>query len=98
MTGRALALDPGRRRTGLALSDASGRLATPLETVELPPREPIAHVAKLIDQHGVRVVVIGHPRLPSGDSGPIAELAQRLAAGIAAATSAEVVLWDEVPL
>ncbi len=93
--GRALGLDPGTRRTGIALSDASGQLATPLETVELPLRDLIAHVCRLVERHGVRVVVIGHPRLPSGDTGPVAALAEKLAAGIEAHSPATVVLWDE---
>ena len=93
--GRILALDPGRSRTGIALSDPGGRLATPLETVSLPPVRLVAHVLELIARHQVAAVVIGLPRLPSGDEGEVAALSRYLAEKIGQAAGVPVLLRDE---
>ncbi len=93
--GRILALDPGRVRTGLALSDPEGLLASPLETVSLPPRKLVDHVLALIERHDVCLVLIGQPRLPSGDPGEIAALSADLARRIRARARVPVLLRDE---
>ena len=92
---RVLALDPGLRRTGIALSDPSARLASPLETVELPPRRLIEHICSLIEDHGVGLVLVGLPQLPSGQKGEVAQLAEHLADRIHRRAGVEVLLWDE---
>lgn len=92
---RVLALDPGRRRTGIALSDPSGRLATPLETVEFPLRKLVAHVHSLIERHEVGLVVVGLPKLPSGQKGEIAGLSEEVAARLRRSAGVQVLLWDE---
>ncbi len=64
---RVLALDYGSARCGVALSDPTGTLATPLPVVERPAtRRGFAAVLGLVRQHGVRTVVVG---LPLGLSG-----------------------------
>ena len=94
-SGRILALDPGRRRTGIALSDPAGSLASPLETVSLPLRSLLQHIRGLIAEHAVYCVLIGYPRLPSGDPGEIAALSEEIALRLRRSTDVEVVLWDE---
>jgi putative Holliday junction resolvase len=88
-------LDPGRRRTGIALSDPTGRLASPLETVELPLSRLVRHIRTLIEQHAVVEVVIGYPRLPSGEAGEIAALAEKIADHLRRTGTVAVALWDE---
>ena len=64
---RVLALDYGSARCGVALSDPTGTLATPLPVVERPgTRRGFAAVLGLVREHGVRTVVVG---LPLGLSG-----------------------------
>lgn len=92
---RALGLDVGLRRTGIALSDPGGTLATPLETVALSPRELLAHLIRLIRTQGVDRVVIGLPRLPSGDEGEVAGLARRIGASLTSETGVSVLFRDE---
>jgi putative holliday junction resolvase len=63
-SGRVLALDIGRRRTGLALSDATGTLATPYGVVTAHP--PLADVLRTADQlaaepDGLAAIVVGRP-------------------------------------
>lgn len=64
---RVLALDYGSARCGVALSDPTGTLATPLPVVERPgTRRGFAAVLGLVREHGARTVVVG---LPLGLSG-----------------------------
>lgn len=61
--GRVLGVDFGERRIGVALSDETGRLASPLETLvrRRGKRPPIHALAELGRAHGVRAVVFGLP-------------------------------------
>lgn len=67
------ALDLGEARTGVALSDATRSLATPLEVV--PSGEIEDHLRRLVDEEGVHEVVVGVPRTMSGEKGFQAERA-----------------------
>jgi len=93
--GRVLALDLGRKRTGLALSDPDASLARPLETVTLGTHALLEHVQRLIRSHRVSTVVVGHPVLPSGEPGEIGRWAEMFAERLRNATGVRVVLWDE---
>jgi putative holliday junction resolvase len=65
---RVLALDYGSARCGVALSDPTGTLATPLPVVERPgTKRGIGAIAGLVREHGVRTVVVGLPLGLSGD-------------------------------
>jgi putative holliday junction resolvase len=64
LSGRVLALDIGRSRTGLALSDASRTLATPFGVITANP--PLAEVLRTADQlaaeaDGLAAIVVGRP-------------------------------------
>jgi putative Holliday junction resolvase len=68
---RRLALDIGERRIGVAVSDPSGRVATPL--VVLDARElarDISPLRRLIDDYEPAELVIGLPLTLSGEEGP----------------------------
>jgi putative holliday junction resolvase len=94
---RALGLDIGTRRIGVALSDSAGTLATPYEVVARSGDRERDHrrIAALVDEAGAEVVVVGLPLSLDGSVGPAArsildevdELRSRLAA--------RVVTWDE---
>jgi putative holliday junction resolvase len=72
--GRVLGIDVGTVRVGLALSDATGTLASPLETVKRASDESdLDRIAALVVQHEVTEVVVGEPRHLSGASGASAE-------------------------
>jgi putative Holliday junction resolvase len=60
---RVLGVDVGRRRIGLAVSDATGTLATPLQTVQLRPgkRPPLAKIEGIARGLGVEHLVVGLP-------------------------------------
>jgi len=93
--GRVLALDPGKRRTGIALSDPSGTLASPLETVSLAVSALVEHVAALVRLHGVGSIVIGLPVSSTGEPGEIERLARSLAGRLHDRLGIGVVLWNE---
>jgi putative Holliday junction resolvase len=73
MTGRVLALDVGSRRLGVAVSDPTGTLATPLATLaRRGPAEDASAIGRLAAEHGATVVVAGLPVSLSGREGPAA--------------------------
>jgi putative pre-16S rRNA nuclease len=95
--GRILAVDWGERRIGLALSDETQTIASPLGTItrragkrfRMP--EFLAHVAT----HRPVGLVVGLPLTPEGDEGPSAVAARELAVQLGARTYLPVELVDE---
>lgn len=68
---RILGVDYGERRVGLALSDETGTIASPLPTLKRRrgKRPPVAPVARLAEEHDVAEIVIGLPlTLAGGES------------------------------
>jgi putative Holliday junction resolvase len=90
--GRALGIDLGSVRIGLALSDPTRTVATPLSVLQRNPDPGADHraIADVIAAHDVTTVVVGLPLSLSGAKGPAAraaeseieELRQALGAGI----------------
>ena len=83
-------------RIGLALSDPSGVLATPLETV---PRDPsgadLRRIAELVAEFEAVGVVVGLPRTLANTEGPAAAAARAFAEGLVAVLAVPVELSDE---
>ncbi len=93
---RALGIDFGEKRIGLALSDPSGSLALPLETLERKDdRTALADLRRLVEAEGVELLVVGEPRNLDGSRGAAAERAASFAAKLAAATGLPCELVDE---
>ena len=65
---RALGLDVGDRRIGLALSDPTGMLASPYSVVERGPSD-IADILRVAEENEVSEIVVGLPLSMSGGSG-----------------------------
>lgn len=93
-TARALGVDPGSARIGLALSDELGCMAHPLRTLQTG-EDPASQIAAVASEKLCRVIVIGLPRNMNGSYGPAAEKSRSLAAALAPLTEARIVLWDE---
>jgi putative Holliday junction resolvase len=73
MTGRVLALDVGSRRLGVAVSDPTGTVASPLATVpRRTPAEDARTIAALADEQAATTVVVGLPVTLAGREGPAA--------------------------
>ncbi|MCW2946835.1 MAG: Holliday junction resolvase YqgF [Actinoallomurus sp.] len=93
--GVRLGVDPGSARIGVARSDPSGILASPLETVR-SGKGDIDRIVHLVAEHEAVEVVVGLPTSLSGREGPAAGAARRFAARIADRLAPESVrLFDE---
>lgn len=94
--GRVLGLDLGDARIGVAISDPDRRVAVAHGTIRVgqPPGE-LKAVAALVLELGATAVVVGHPRLMSGASGPRAQHAEAFAGALRAVVTAPVELQDE---
>lgn len=84
--GVRLGIDPGDARIGVARSDPSGVLATPVETVRRGKGD-LRRLRQLVEAEGAVEVVVGLPRSLTGGDGPAAtktrEFARRLAERVA---------------
>ncbi|HEV8374041.1 MAG TPA: Holliday junction resolvase RuvX [Actinomycetota bacterium] len=84
MTGRVLALDVGARRLGVAVSDPTGTVASPLATLpRRTPDEDASALAALAAQHDAGTVVVGLPLTLDGREGPAAKSVRRYLAELA---------------
>jgi putative holliday junction resolvase len=93
--GVRLGVDPGDARIGIARSDPTGFLATPVETVRRGKGD-LRRIAKLAAEHEAVEVVVGLPRSLSGGEGPAAVKTRAWAATLAAVLAPlEVRLVDE---
>ena len=93
---RILAVDPGEKNLGIALSDPTGVIANPLTVLRHVAR-PIdaAHIAQLAAEHAAALIVVGQALNAEGAEPPQSRRAARLAEAIRTQTDLPVVLWDE---
>jgi putative Holliday junction resolvase len=93
--GRALGVDLGTRRVGLALTDALRIVSSPLDTVPMvSEKDLIERLVRLCHEREVTVVVIGLPVSRDGSEGPLCERARRVARKLCE-TGVPAVLQDE---
>ncbi|SRR5713226_6527747 len=94
--GRVLAIDYGRRRLGLAVSDELGLLARPLATLERTNRRSdLQKLSRILGKNGVGLIVVGLPLRMDGTAGGMAEEARAFAAKLAKAAGLPVEMADE---
>jgi putative Holliday junction resolvase len=94
--GRVLALDFGKRRIGLAVSDELGITAQGLETLERTNiRQDLARLTQLIAEKSVSLILMGNPLHMSGREGRQVEYTREFAERLTAATGVPVEYWDE---
>ena len=93
---RVLALDVGETRIGVALSDPTGMLATPLATISRQGKDAdLGEVTRLAVEHEVEEIVIGMPISLSGRMGPQAGRVSRFADDLADRTDLPIRSYDE---
>ncbi len=93
---RVLAIDPGTRRTGLAISDALGLTAQGLETfVAGKGKDLFDRLRELIEEFRVATVVVGLPLSMQGKDIEGSARSRELAAGIGERFGVSVILMDE---
>jgi len=93
---RILALDPGEARCGCAVSDPSGTLATPIETVQRPDtRRGLARLAALAAEVEAEMVLVGLPLTLAGQEGSQAARARDFSERLRSRVRVPVELYDE---
>lgn len=96
MSGRILAVDPGEKRIGLAVSDPTGTIANPLTVLKHVARTvDAAQIAQIAAEQGAVMIIVGCPYDMEGEIGPQARKSVRMAEAIRTQTGIPVELWDE---
>ncbi len=94
--GRILAVDPGSRRIGVALSDPDRIVAQPLTTLSSGGRrKDVAALVELAREHEAVAIVVGLPYNMDGSEGPSFAAAARLVEDLQDASGLPVRGWDE---
>ena len=94
---RALGIDPGTRRIGVAVSDRSGTIASPLTVIERGRSRggELEQIARLVRDEEAEVVVVGLPLNMDGTQGKAAERAIHDARRLATVVDVPVEMHDE---
>ena len=99
-SGRRLAIDYGEVRIGLAMSDPTGTLSSPLMTLRNDVANPVGtfqSISEMVDTNEIRVIYIGLPLHLSGEEGASSEKVRIFAAGLRRHVNAQmpIQLLDE---
>ena len=93
---RILAIDPGSKRIGLAISDELKMIAQPLEFVPAKPFTAlVSRLDKMVTEREVELVLIGMPRNMDGSFGPAALRVQEFVETLKGVLSVPIKTWDE---
>jgi putative Holliday junction resolvase len=96
-SGRAIGIDFGSRRIGVAVSDAGQMLATPFETIKRVGDRTVEHarIEAIVEETGAVVVIVGLPLSLDGTDGPAAKLVRSEIRGLAKRLSVPIEEYDE---
>jgi putative Holliday junction resolvase len=94
---RAVGIDFGSKRVGVAVSDATGTLASPHSVIQRSRSHAEDHrkIAAVVDEYEASVVVVGHPISLDGRSGPAARLVEAEVEELRTTLEVPVELYDE---
>jgi len=93
---RILAVDHGEKRIGLAVSDTTGTIASPLKVVEHVSRViDAAQVADIANENEVNLIIIGQSYDENGNPNPAGRRAGRFAEELKNQTNISIEMWDE---
>lgn len=96
MVSRILALDIGKRRIGLAVTDELGSMVHGLETLQRKSvKADLARLSQIAKERKAGMVLAGLPLYPSGDESPMAAEIRAFGAKLEAAAGLKVVYFDE---
>lgn len=95
-TGPLLGVDPGTKTLGLAISDRTRLIATPLETIQ---REKFtldaAHLLNVYDTNDVSALIVGLPVNMNGTHGPRAQSVRDFCTNLMKIKDIPIFPWDE---
>ena len=93
---RSLGVDVGDKRMGIALSDASGSIASPTDTIERKGQDKdIDRLLELARRQEVDTIVVGLPLSMDGSIGPQAKKVGRFVHALRTKSTIPVMTWDE---
>ena len=91
-----ISVDLGKARTGLAISDKTGFLASPLAMIEeKSPTKLLEKVSSAVKENKAELVVVGLPKNMDGSEGESAKNARAFASELQELTGVETVMQDE---
>ena len=93
--GRFLGLDPGERRIGVAISDATGTIATPVEFIDTKAWSHEQRIQDLCTEWEITEIVVGLPLSLDGSEGPAAQRSREFGERVAESTALPVRFHDE---
>lgn len=94
--GALLGIDPGQKRIGIAASDASRIIASPVGVlVRKRWRDDLAHLRNLVESRGITGIVLGLPVNMDGSEGPRARSAWQTGINLQTGLGLPVLMWDE---
>jgi putative Holliday junction resolvase len=92
---KALGIDLGEARVGVAVSDDLGMLAHPLETISVKTSDVKNRILTLAAERGAQTIIVGMPRNMDGTYGPAATKAKEFIEALRSSTEIKVIGWDE---
>jgi len=94
--GALLALDPGSRTIGLAASDRTRLLATPVTTIRRTKwRDDLNRIETFVREREITGIVLGYPLNMDDSEGPRAQSARQMGNNLVRGLGLPVLLWDE---
>jgi putative holliday junction resolvase len=88
-------VDFGEARHGLALSDPTGTIASPIEAIKAVGAEDAANIARAAAENEATAIVVGLPLSLDGSQGPAARKVNAFCARLRKLTDLKVIAWDE---
>ncbi len=92
---RILGVDYGERKIGIALSDYTNTIATPLCVIDVQKSDPIKEIDNIVKEHDIKKIVVGMPINMNGTIGERANITKEFIERLANAVDIEIVEWDE---
>lgn len=93
---RVLAIDHGSVRMGIAISDAMGIVAQPLESIPAEPRNQfLARLLEIVREKEVELILVGMPRNMDGSYGPAAAKVREFLRELEPQVQVPIRTWDE---
>lgn len=91
-----MAIDYGKNRVGIALSDPLGVISQPLTTIKVKSQKALfRQILEIIQQSDVGLIIIGNPLSHKGEATEMSEQISRFIKQLKKMTDIEIKLWDE---
>ena len=93
---RVMAIDYGKSRVGIALSDPLGVIAQPLTSIKVKSqKELFRQILKIIQESDVGLIIIGNPLSHKGEATEMSDEISRFMKRLKKRINTEIKLWDE---